>query len=86
MYEQMGVIEHEIGHVLGMFHEHQRPDRNDYITVHRGNIQLMRLENFVLLIPTVVLGVPYDYSSVMHYGSKVIINILSIHCHNSQNY
>lgn len=29
---------HEFGHLIGFNHEHQRPDRSDYITVHFNNI------------------------------------------------
>jgi len=29
---------HEIGHAIGLYHEHIRPDRNNYITVHYDRI------------------------------------------------
>ncbi len=32
------IVIHELGHVIGLSHEHQRPDRNNYITVHKENL------------------------------------------------
>ena len=34
-----GNIVHEIAHSLGFFHEHSRPDRDDFVTVHWDNIE-----------------------------------------------
>lgn len=34
---------HEFGHLIGFNHEHQRPDRSDYITVHYNNIHPCKL-------------------------------------------
>ena len=33
------VLQHEIGHVLGMQHEHQRPDRDSYLQFNCSNLQ-----------------------------------------------
>ena len=31
-------IIHEAMHIIGLFHEHQRKDRNKYVIFHRDNI------------------------------------------------
>lgn len=33
-----GAMIHELGHVVGFNHEHQRPDRDDFILIHFENI------------------------------------------------
>ena len=37
---------HELFHVLGFFHEHTRPDRDDYVIVHKNNIKPGQLKPF----------------------------------------
>ncbi len=59
------VIAHEIGHALGMIHEHQRVDRGLYITINQQNIQTGYYHNFVA--QTADLYDSYDFDSVMHY-------------------
>jgi hypothetical protein len=65
-----GIFEHEIMHVLGVFHEHTRTDRDDYVDVHFENIMEGYDGNFLRRSSdhTTDLGVGYDYGSVMHYG------------------
>lgn len=62
-----GTILHELGHVLGFSHEHQRSDRDTYITIDFGNVAENARPNFNKL--TFPAPGPYDFHSVMHYGS-----------------
>uniref|UniRef100_A0A3Q1HXG3 Metalloendopeptidase n=1 Tax=Anabas testudineus TaxID=64144 RepID=A0A3Q1HXG3_ANATE len=66
---QNGIIQHEIIHALGFWHEQSRSDRNIYVKINYENIQTGLEGNFQQL-ETNNLNVPYDYSSVMHYGPK----------------
>ncbi|KAK0396887.1 hypothetical protein QR680_001898 [Steinernema hermaphroditum] len=67
----VGIISHEIGHALGIFHEQARPDQSSHITVNYRNIPIGRWNNFypVSLSQADVFGLPYDAGSVMHYGA-----------------
>lgn len=64
-----GAIIHEILHALGAHHEHQRPDRNAYVTIIQSNVQPANFQaNFPIINQAMGLG-PYDYMSIMHYSS-----------------
>ena len=63
-----GSIMHEIGHVLGLEHEHTRPDRDQYITIHRENVSSDKLHNFDIAGGGARILGEYDYGSIMHYG------------------
>lgn len=59
-------IIHEIGHAVGLVHEHQRKDRDCFLTFNPtpplvGNLQL------IIRTDGSAVG-EYDYKSIMHYG------------------
>ncbi|KAF6206267.1 hypothetical protein GE061_017496 [Apolygus lucorum] len=79
--DKFGIVVHELGHVVGFWHEHTRPDRDNHVLIVRDNIMSGQEYNFNMLTGEEVnsLGLPYDYDSIMHYArntfSKVIYSI-----------
>ncbi len=63
-----GSIIHEIGHAIGLFHEHTRPDRDNFISINWDNIVSGKSFNFDVLNAAIEQLGPYDYGSIMHYG------------------
>lgn len=59
---------HEIGHALGLYHEHTRPDRDTYVDVNWPNISTSKSQNFDIVTSNIQVNTPYDYGSIMHYG------------------
>ena len=66
---------HEFYHALGAGHQHNRPDRDDYITVIFNNIDSQGQDQFDILDPADVHGTDYSYRSSMHYGRDVSISL-----------
>ncbi len=64
-----GTLCHELGHVLGMVHEHQRSDRDSYVTINVANLPFGLDGNFVKLTDSNNQGA-YDFDSVMHYAKN----------------
>ncbi len=64
----MGSVVHEIGHALGLFHEHTRPDRDNFAQIEWDEIVDGKEINFNILTAGVENVGPYDYGSIMHYG------------------
>ncbi|XP_058866216.1 hatching enzyme 1.2-like [Acipenser ruthenus] len=65
--------QHELIHALGFFHEQSRPDRDSYVRINWQYIPADQVSNFYKQdINT--LGMPYDYTSIMHYGRDAFSN------------
>ena len=62
------IVLHEFGHTIGFLHEHQRADRDQYITVHLENVAAAYQSNLTVLTRDSVQR-DYDFSSIMHYAS-----------------
>ncbi|XP_062954380.1 meprin A subunit alpha [Cynocephalus volans] len=64
------IIEHEILHALGFYHEQSRTDRDDYVTIWWDEIISGYENNFDIYDDSLItdLNTPYDYESVMHYA------------------
>jgi len=69
----VGSIIHELGHTVGLWHEHCRHDRDTFVTVDLDNIDNDSLQNFTIdsiadqPTPTTDIG-DYDFGSIMHYS------------------
>ena len=63
-------IFHELLHIVGLLHEHQRGDRNNYVKVHDDdNIAYHNLGQFRKLYNAKTFGFEYDATSIMHYST-----------------
>ncbi|KHJ99957.1 astacin [Oesophagostomum dentatum] len=82
--ETEGIISHELGHSIGLWHEQARPERDAYVrlvlcfllaylyhAINTLNAVSGTDGQFDKVVPvdSVDYGVPYDYGSVMHYSS-----------------
>ncbi len=60
-------IAHELGHAYGLIHEHQRSDRDTYVTINLEHVQADKKSNFTIYT-TGRIWTSYDFGSLMHYG------------------
>jgi hypothetical protein len=71
------VMAHEYAHTLGFPHEHSRPDRDAFVTVHYSRVFPASMQpNFFIFNhwPANSWNTPYDYDSVMHYHATTFMN------------
>jgi hypothetical protein len=64
-----GDVIHEIGHVIGLWHEQSREDRDKFIRVIWDNVEPKSIHNFSQHIADGDDVGEYDYCSIMHYGA-----------------
>lgn len=67
-----GTIAHEFIHALGFDHMHSASERDKYVEILWDNIEDKFQYAFNKFDESIIsqFGVPYDYESVMHYGTK----------------
>jgi hypothetical protein len=68
----MATLLHEMGHIVGLYHEQTRTDRDSFVTMNYDNvIKGSWAGEFAINTQNQQLLAPYDYASVMQYPSYV---------------
>ncbi|XP_055344823.1 zinc metalloproteinase nas-4-like [Paramacrobiotus metropolitanus] len=65
-----GVVQHELMHTTGFYHEQARTDRDNYVEINWSNIRQIDRSQFRSYADKDItaFGRPYDFASVLHYG------------------
>uniref|UniRef100_A0A3Q2P532 Metalloendopeptidase n=1 Tax=Fundulus heteroclitus TaxID=8078 RepID=A0A3Q2P532_FUNHE len=75
--DTLGIVEHELLHALGFYHEQSRYDRDDYVKIVSANLLPGKEQILDFLFSSdesTVHGTQYDYISVLHYGKNALTN------------
>ncbi len=67
-YCSTGNVIHEVGHSIGLYHEHTRTDRDSFVKVNMQNVTTSAASNFYVVSSGLNVG-SYDYGSIMHYSA-----------------
>ncbi|XP_055345113.1 uncharacterized protein LOC129592973 isoform X2 [Paramacrobiotus metropolitanus] len=65
---QLGIVQHEILHAVGLFHEHSRSDRNASVIIYEDEIMDSHKSQYGIIPNMPTFGTDYDLESLMHYG------------------
>ncbi|XP_035705954.1 astacin-like metalloprotease toxin 5 isoform X2 [Folsomia candida] len=77
---KFATVLHELIHSIGFSHEHQRNDREQFVTIRYENMKPEKKQNFKLdkemgmNFEFDYFGLPYNYASIMHYGRTAFSN------------
>jgi hypothetical protein len=63
----VATIMHELGHVVGLWHEQSRPDRDTYVSVNYSNLIKGSISNFNQIYDNAEQTTLFDYASIMQY-------------------
>ncbi|VDK69403.1 unnamed protein product [Anisakis simplex] len=77
------IVVHELMHTIGLWHEHMRRDRDEYIKIHSSNVApremlctQIKFHRYISQFDQVpegesdTYGIRYNYRSLMHYGKN----------------
>lgn len=67
----VGNVVHEIMHVAGFYHEHQRPDRDEWISIDMANVKSVFDFKRYSDAETKTVN-KYNYASILHYPSDIL--------------
>lgn len=93
--DYVGIVAHELGHHIGLWHEQSRPDRDSFVRINFENIEEDMRSNFMKRTTEDINteGLPYDYDSIMHYSQKAFsrngedtISVINEEAYRSQGY
>ena len=68
-FDNVIIICHEIGHALGLTHEHSASNRDKHVSIISENIMPSAVHNFRRYKNAETLGI-YCHASLMHYSAK----------------
>jgi len=80
VYQQTNVVLHELGHAAGLMHEHQRCDRDNFVTssydyYSSASSLVTGVFNYNKLCNMSRSFGPFDYNSLMNYSKYAQVNI-----------